>query len=124
MRPLVIAMRAAAVVGLVGFSSCERDAQTPARGAPQVNAASAAVTPMDQGNDRTDLDTTQIIRRAIVGIPGLSITAQNIMVVTAKGEVTLRGTVKDVGEQELVLAAANTAAGQRRVDNQLALAAR
>src|SRR5690242_6184084 len=47
----------------------------------------------DQSNNSTDLKTTQAVRQALMKDSDLSMTAKNIKVITANGQVTLRGPV-------------------------------
>src|ERR1044071_6788385 len=45
----------------------------------------------DQSNSSADLKTTQAIRQALMKDGELSMTAKNVKIVTANGQVTLRG---------------------------------
>jgi hypothetical protein len=82
----------------------------------------AAPTPMDQGNNASDLKTTQEIRKAVVGDGSLSFTAKNVKIITTGGKVTLRGPVKTAQEREKIAAFARKIAGAANVDNQLEVA--
>ena len=73
----------------------------------------------DQSNSSTDLKVTQAIRRALMKDRELSTMAKNIKVVTANGQVTLRGPVKTVQEKTKVDQIARSAAGGARIDDQL-----
>ncbi len=79
---------------------------------------SAALTPMDQGNGKTDLDITQQIRKAVMADGSLSFTAKNVKIITVKGKVTLRGPVNSDAERSAIEAAARKVAGAQ-VDNQI-----
>ena len=79
----------------------------------------SALTPVDQGNNEADLETTQKIRKAVVGDGSLSFTAKNVKIITLNGKVTLRGPVKSAEEREKIAAAARKVAGPANVDNQL-----
>jgi hyperosmotically inducible periplasmic protein len=79
----------------------------------------AAPTPIDQGNNASDLKTTQEIRKAVVGDGSLSFTAKNVKIITTGGKVTLRGPVKNAEEREKIAALARKIAGAANVDNQL-----
>jgi len=110
-----------------GASKPSDDAQNPAPAdtAPdntKVNKRdnnSAALTPMDQSNGKTDLKITQQIRQAIMGNGSLSFTAKNVKIITQGGKVTLRGPVKSDQERSDIEAAARKVAGVTEVDNQL-----
>lgn len=88
----------------------------------QVNkrdTASTALTPMDQKENRTDLNLTQDIRRALMADGSLSFTAKNVKIIAQNGKVTLRGPVNTAQERATIEAAARKVAGATRVDNQL-----
>lgn len=80
------------------------------------------LTPLDQGNNQSDLDTTQRIRQAIMANDGLSNNAKNVKVITKDGVVVLRGPVKDQGERVTIENIARQQASAGRVDSQLEIA--
>ena len=73
----------------------------------------------DQSNSSADLKTTQAIRQALIKDGELSMTAKNIKIVTANGQVTLRGPVKTVQEKTKIDQIARSAAGGAKIENQL-----
>jgi len=73
----------------------------------------------DQSNSSADLKITQAIRQALMKDSELSTTAKNIKVITANGEVTLRGPVKTVQEKAKVDQIAKSTAGGVEIDDQL-----
>jgi hyperosmotically inducible periplasmic protein len=73
----------------------------------------------DQSNSSADLKTTQAIRQALMKDDELSMTAKNIKVITANGQVTLRGPVKTAQEKARIDQLAKSAAGGAKIDNQL-----
>jgi osmotically-inducible protein OsmY len=73
----------------------------------------------DQSNGSADLKTTQAIRQALMKDGELSMTAKNIKVITANGQVTLRGPVKTAQEKAKIDHLAKSAAGGAKIDNQL-----
>jgi osmotically-inducible protein OsmY len=77
------------------------------------------LTPMDQGSSEADRNTTQQIRRLVVGDSSLSFTAKNVKIITINGKVTLRGAVKTDDERMKVAAAARKVAGDAQVENYL-----
>lgn len=80
---------------------------------------SAAPTPIDQRENKTDLEITQQIRKAVMADGSLSFTAKNVKIITAGGKVTLRGPVKTDAERSAIEAAARKVAGATSVDNQI-----
>ena len=73
----------------------------------------------DQSNSSADLKITQAIRQALMKDGELSTTAKNIKVITANGQVTLRGPVKSAQEKAKIDQLAKSAAGGAQIDNQL-----
>jgi osmotically-inducible protein OsmY len=90
---------------LLAFSALAQDANAP--------------TPMDQGNNKADLDTTAQIRKEIMDTKNLSVNAQNVKIITNAGKVTLRGPVDTVKEKQLIGDIAVKHASATNVDNQL-----
>lgn len=78
-----------------------------------------AITPMDQGNSKSDIDTTAKIRREIVDQKGLSVNAQNVKIITNNGRVTLRGPVDTAEEKRMIGEIATGIATSEQTDNQL-----
>jgi hyperosmotically inducible periplasmic protein len=81
--------------------------------------ADRALTPLDQGNNETDLRITQQIRQAVQGDDSLSFTAKNVKIITTGGKVTLRGPVNTAAERTTIENAARKIAGVAQVENQL-----
>ncbi len=79
----------------------------------------ASKTPLDQGGNKTDTETTAHIRRGIIAEKGMSVNARNIKIITANGMVTLRGPVDTAEEKQRIGEIARNAAPQASVDNQL-----
>jgi osmotically-inducible protein OsmY len=77
------------------------------------------LTPGDQSNTPEDLKITQAIRKAVVKDGSLTLTAKNIKIITAGGQVTLRGPVNSAEEKMKIEQLAKSAAGAAKVDNQL-----
>jgi len=78
-----------------------------------------AVTPVDQGNNQTDLKITQQIRQAVMADDSLSFTAKNVKIIAVNGKVTLRGPVSSDQERAAIEAAAKKVAGPTNVENQI-----
>ena len=73
----------------------------------------------DQSNSSADLKTTQAVRRALMKDSELSTTAKNIKVITANGQVTLRGPVNNAQEKAKVDQLARSAGGGAKIVDQL-----
>ena len=79
-------------------------------------------TPTDQSMSEQDTKLTQSIRQLIMDDASLSMTAQNIKIISIDGKVTLRGPVKSEAEKAAIAAKAEQVAGPSQVDNQLEIA--
>lgn len=66
-----------------------------------------------------DAAINQSIRRKILSDETMSVNAQNIVIQTDRGRVTLRGAVDDEAERAKVLARARQVSGIVSIDNQL-----
>jgi hyperosmotically inducible periplasmic protein len=73
----------------------------------------------DQSNTPADLKVTQAIRRALMKDSELSTTAKNVKVITANGQVTLRGPVKTAQEKAKISQLAKSASGGAQIVDQL-----
>lgn len=115
-----------AVIALGLVAGCEKKASDgqPAADNTKQNERdkNKSVTPFDQGNNQADLDTTQNIRKALMGDDTLSMDAKNVKVVTNNGVVALRGPVKSDAERTTVESIARRYAGANRIDNQIEVA--
>ncbi len=79
----------------------------------------ATLTPLDQGNNQADIDTTAQIRKEIIAGENMSVNAQNVKIITNAGKVTLRGPVNTAEEKRLIGQIANRIARAENVVNQL-----
>jgi hypothetical protein len=79
----------------------------------------STLTPLNQGNSKSDVDTTAKIRKAIIAGENLSVNARNVKIITVDGRVTLRGPVNTAEEKRLIGEIANRIAHAGNVDNQL-----
>ena len=82
---------------------------------------SAAKTPLDQKENKADIDITADIRKQI-GAAKMSVNAQNVKIITQDGKVTLRGPVKTDEEKTKIEEIARAVAGSNNVDDQLDVA--
>jgi len=73
----------------------------------------------DQSNSSADLKITQAVRRALMKDGELSTTAKNIKVITANGQVTLRGPVNNAQEKAKIDQIARSAASGAQIVDQL-----
>jgi len=80
---------------------------------------SSTLTPLDQGNSKSDVSTTADIRKEIMARKGISMNAKNVKIITQNGRVTLRGPVETSEEKRLIGEIANRMAQSENVDNQL-----
>jgi osmotically-inducible protein OsmY len=76
-------------------------------------------TPIEQGNNKSDLARTAKIRKEIMASNQMSVNAQNAEIITNGGKVTLRGPVDTAKEKRLIGEIAVRCANPGNVDNQL-----
>ena len=114
--------------GTVG--AADKTAATPSQTAPDNTGRNVrdrggdTVTPGDQSNNKTDLNLTQQIRKAVMADKSLSTNAKNVKIITANGMVTLRGPVNTPQEKAAIEAKAQGIAGTNNVDSQLEIVRR
>jgi osmotically-inducible protein OsmY len=103
-----------------------KDASVPAdnTGKNVRDAKNKHLTPDDQSGKKSAVDTTRLIRKAIVAHKGLSVNAQNVKIITKNNVVTLRGPVDSAEERATVEALAKEQAGGCTVDSQLEIKAK
>ncbi len=82
----------------------------------------AGTTAQQQGNNRSDVEITREIRRAIVKDKSLSVAAHNVTIVTHQGRVTLKGKVKSEQEKQTLESTAAGIAGASNVKDSLTVA--
>lgn len=75
-------------------------------------------TPIDQNENRKDIDITANIRSRVVKT-NTSTNAHNVKIITQDGRVTLRGPVKTADEKKQIEDIAFDVAGKSNVDSQL-----
>jgi hyperosmotically inducible periplasmic protein len=78
-----------------------------------------AMTAGQQSNSKSDVELTRQIRHAVVKDSSLSTMAQNVKIISANGNVTLRGPVKTEAEKDSIVSKAQAIAGADRVNNEL-----
>lgn len=77
------------------------------------------LTPLDQGNSKTDINTTAQIRKGILSLEDISVNARNVKIITSEGRVTLRGPVNSAEEKRLIGEIASRFVTSENADNQL-----
>ena len=87
-------------------------------GVNERDRSAAAKTPIDQKQNKKDIDLTANIRKRVVDTK-LSVNAQNVKIITEDGKVTLRGPVKSTEEKNQIEQIAGDVAGAGNVDSQL-----
>jgi osmotically-inducible protein OsmY len=93
-------------------AGCGRDA-----GGPGAAPAAAAPVATDQGETSDDLALTKRIRQSLMADERLSSRAKNVAIITVRGRVTLRGTVRTVPDKAEVGVRARQIAGTENVEN-------
>ena len=127
-RPMGILARSIAIGALAAFFAVGCNNNPPKADNTKVNErdtpsdAKNPKTPMDQGQNKGDIDITAKIRRDLMDHDNLSTTAKNVKIITTDGTVTLRGPVKSEDERVAVVTAAQQVEGVKQVDNQLEVA--
>ena len=99
--------------------------QPPAADNTKVNARDrqpSQVTADQQKNNKTDLDLTKEIRKALIADKSLSTYAHNVKIVARDGKVTLKGPVRSEDEKKIVEAKAAEIAGATNITNQVSVA--
>jgi hyperosmotically inducible protein len=118
----IVAVAAIAALGLNGnFPASRVSAQSPSAQAPDNSTRNKnnAQTADNQANAKEDRQTTAKIRKAIVSDKDLSTYAHNVKIVTANGEVTLKGPVQTDEEKQKVVSLASNVVSADKIVNEL-----
>jgi len=109
-----------------GTSSNQTSGETAAdnTGVNKRDRHTAAKTPIDQNENKADVDRTADIRKRVLNHENMSINARNVKIITADGKVTLRGPVDSQEEKDIIEGIAQEVAGKENVDNQIEVAAK
>jgi hyperosmotically inducible periplasmic protein len=118
MKEIILALACLSAFSLAALAGDEK-AKPDNTGTNERDRSGETKTSGDQSNSSADLKTTQAIRQALMKDGELSTTAKNIKVITANGQVTLRGPVKTAQEKAKIDQLAKSAAGGAQIDNQL-----
>jgi len=118
MKGIILALTCLSVFSLAALAGNEK-AKPDNTATNERDRSGETQTSGDQANSSADLKTTQAVRQALMKDGQLSTTAKNIKVITANGQVTLRGPVKTAQEKAKIDQLAKSAAGGAKIDNQL-----
>ena len=119
MKRTLLALACLGALSLDAFATDNEKAKPDNTATNERDRSGETKTSGDQSNSSADLKVTQAIRRALLKDRELSTTAKNIKIITANGQVTLRGPVKTAQEKARVTQIAKSAAGGAQVDDQL-----
>jgi len=119
MKRTFLALSLILTLGLTAIAADKNQADADNTAKNQRDRSGETKTSGDQSNSPDDLKTTQAIRKALMKDSSLSMTAKNIKIITADGQVTLRGPVKSADEKSRIDQLAKTSAGKAKIDNQL-----
>jgi hyperosmotically inducible protein len=119
MNRTLLALACLSALSLAAFAADNEKAKPDNTSTNERDRSGETKTSGDQSNSSADLKITQAIRRALMKDGELSTTAKNIKVITANGQVTLRGPVKTAQEKARVDQIAKSAAGGAQIDDQL-----
>lgn len=111
-------------LSLSGLSALQAQ-QPPAPDNTKVNTRDrkpSQVTADQQKNNKSDLEITRDIRKALIADKSLSTYAHNVKIVTRDGKVTLKGPVRTEDEKKIVEAKAADVAGATNITNQVSVA--
>lgn len=81
----------------------------------------ATKTPFDQSNAQEDIKVTADIRKAILGMEGMSTNADNVKVITSADGVAIRGVVESQSEIDAITKIVQQNAGTRKTDIHLSV---
>ena len=119
MNRTLLALACLSALSLAAFAADNEKAKPDNTETNERDRSGETKTSGDQSNSSADLKITQAIRQALIKDDQLSTTAKNIKVITANGQVTLRGPVKTAQEKAKVDQIARSAAGGAQIDDQL-----
>jgi len=123
MKRTFLALASIISLSLAATATDENTADADNTAKNQRDRSGETKTSGDQSNSGEDLKTTQAIRKALMKDSSLSMTAKNVKIITAGGQVTLRGSVKSAEEKSKIDQLAKGAAGNAKIDNQLEIKA-
>ena len=119
MKRTLLALACLSALSVAAFAAGDEKTNPDNTATNERDRSGETKTSGDQSNSSADLKITQAIRQALMKDRELSTTAKNIKVITANGQVTLRGPVKSVQEKAKIDQIAKSAAGGAQIDDQL-----
>ena len=119
MKRTLLALTCLSAFSLAALAADNKKAEPDNTAINERDRSGETKTSGDQSNSSADLKITQAIRQALMKDSELSTTAKNIKIITANGQVTLRGPVKTAQEKAKVDQVARSAAGGAKIDDQL-----
>ena len=119
MKRTLLTLACLSVVGVAVITADDEKTKADNTAMNQRDRSGETTTSGDQSNSPADLKVTQAIRSALMKDSELSMTAKNIKVITANGQVTLRGPVTTAQEKAKIDQLAKSAAGGAHIDDQL-----
>ena len=123
MKRTFLALASIISLSVTAMATDENTADADNTAKNQRDRSGETKTSGDQSNSGEDLKTTQAIRKALMKDSSLSMTAKNVKIITAGGQVTLRGSVKSAEEKSKIDQLVKGAAGNAKIDNQLEIKA-
>ena len=119
MKRTILALTCLSTVSLAALAADNEKTKPDNTAINERDRSADSQTSGDQSNSPADLKITQAIRQALMKDSELSMTAKNIKVITASGQVTLRGPVTTAQEKAQIDQLAKSAAGGAHIDDQL-----
>jgi hyperosmotically inducible protein len=119
MKRTILTLACLSAFSLTALAADDEKAKADNSATNERDRSGETKTSGDQPNSSVDLKITQAIRQALMKDSELSTTAKNIKIITASGQVTLRGPVKSAQEKAKVDQIARSAAGGAQIDDQL-----
>src|SRR5216110_1052015 len=119
MKRTLVALACLSAFRLAAFAADNDKAKPDNTSTNERDRSGETKTSGDQSNSSADLKITQAVRQALMKDDQLSMTAKNIKIITAIGQVTLRGPVKTAQEKSKIDQLARSAASGAKIENQL-----
>ena len=119
MKRTILTLACLSAFSLAALAADDKKSKSDNTATNERDRSGETKTSGDQSNSSADLKITQAIRQALMKDSELSTTAKNIKIITANGQVTLRGPVKTAQEKVKVDQIARSAAGGAQIDDQL-----
>jgi len=119
MKRTLLALACLSALSLAAFAADNEKTKSDNTATNERDRSGETKTSGDQSNSSADLKITQAIRQALMKDSELSTSAKNIKIITANGQVTLRGPVRTAQEKSKIDQIAKSAAGGAQIDDQL-----